>query len=154
MWADALSSEGEQEDIPEENIITSLPELEQAPSAAKKRVPKKKKKVDEDTYVPPPNLVTKLSNKTDSKPMAEPTLSKKERKKKEMEELDDILNEFGLTPQEEEEKNDQKQEEKNRLEGKGSKVSKKEIFQSVRAEINARQEKSKKNKKKDHFKRP
>ena len=80
-------------------------------------------------------------------------LPKKERQKQEMDELDNILGEFGLEPREEEVKQSSNEGKKQTRNGsKGPKTSKKEIFQNVRAEINARQEKSKKTKAKNQYK--
>ena len=87
------------------------------------------------------------------------TASRKEKREKELEELNKLLAELGTVssePQaeaiESSNKNEDKKEE-NKTQGKGKKVktNKKEIFENVRSEIAARGDKSKKNKKKEKF---
>lgn len=158
-WADSESDEEEVEPT-QERIITSLPSLD---TQAKTTKPKKKVKVrkEEPEEKLDPNLVTKLST-ADSKPKPEnknlrpngTTASKKEIKEKELEELNKLLADLGVTAEptaeEEEQKKNQKELEKN-SKNKKPKSSKKELFENVRSEIVARTEKSKKNKKKNNF---
>lgn len=158
-WADSDSEDEEEYERPsvEENVITSLPSLETH------NKPKQKKKAKVAKHEPEekidPNLVTKLSN-NDSKPETNvvlrpdgTTASKKERKEKEMEELNKLLEEFGTGGVEEKPAEEGKTQKNEGKTGKNNKpkVSKKEIFENVRSEIVARTEKSKKGKKKNKF---
>jgi len=139
-WADAESEEEEEPDS-SEKVITSIPNLGQTETQP---VPQKKKrsKPKQEEDKPDPNVTTKLNPKKET-PVDQLNLSKKEKKQKEMQELDAILNEFGLEPQAE---GTSKEEVKsNQFAKQKAKTSdKKQIFQSVREEINARQSKKKK----------
>ena len=147
-WADSESDEEEEEaSAPtEERVITSLPSLESANKHVKTKKKVKVKKSEPEEKVDP-NLVTKLTNteaKVENKNLRPDgtTASKKERKEKELEDLNKLLAELGAVPVEEsqvetEEKKNEKEQEKN-TKNKKPKVSKKDIFENVRSEIVAR----------------
>ena len=165
-WAES-DSDDDIDDQPDntigENIITSLKAVE-TPAAKPIKTKKKKPKPEEPEEKIDPNLVTKIvkeSSKPENKNLRPDgtTASKKEKKEKELEELNKLLAELGAVSNEPQgeatgtsNKDDDKKEE-NKAQGKGkkSKSNKKEIFENVRSEIAARNDKSKKNKKKDKF---
>ena len=165
-WAES-DSDDDIEDQPNniigENIITSLKTVET--SVAKPvKAKKKKPKTEEPEEKLDPNLVTKIvkeSSKPENKNLRADgtTASKKEKKEKELEELNKLLAELGTVSNEPQgevadgtnKNEDKKEENKGQEKGKKSKTNKKEIFENVRSEIAARNDKSKKNKKKDKF---
>ncbi|CAG9321989.1 unnamed protein product [Blepharisma stoltei] len=140
--------EEEEEKVETEKIITSLPTVEEAKAPKQKKKKRSKPKEKEEEI--DPNLTTKIviEQKTEAKNLRADgtTASKKEVQKKELDELESILQEFGLQPQEKgkteaeiHEENSKQSQQKGK-----AKVSKKEVFENVRAEINARTKKSKK----------
>ena len=97
-WAESDSDEeleDQTDDVVSENIITSLPTIESASKAVKAK--KKKPKKEEPAEKVDPNLVTKLTNQPNKAEVKVDvradgtTLSKKEKKEKEMEELNKLL---------------------------------------------------------------
>jgi len=156
-WADT-DSESEDENIPTENIITSFKDTEEPKQSqqAKKKKKKKRVKEEEEEEKYDPNITTRLAPQV-PKPSEEKkvrsdgtTASKKEIKQKELDELDALLKEFGVegTPQTENAEQ-QTAQASSKAKKTQPKTSKKEVFEAVRTEINARVEKSKKSKKKD-----
>ena len=157
-WADTDSESDGDENIPKENIITTFKDTEEPKQSQQLKKKKKKKRVKEpiEEEKHDPNLTTKLAPQV-CKAQEEKTVrsdgttaSKKEIKKKELDDLDAMLKEFGLesAPQTEnntEQTNTSQQKQQKTL----PKTSNKEAFQAVRSEISARVEKSKKSKKKD-----
>lgn len=166
-WADSDS----EEDIehPSEHVITSLGPADPSPdhTTVTKRRKKKKHQSDSEEEAPSdPSLVTRI---VQAAPTAPPkhlredgtAASRREIKKKEIEELDDILQQLGVSEEAKQATEAAKQAtEAAKEEGKaqsagkpkgGKGTSKKEIFTNVLAESTARAEKSKKGKKRDKF---
>lgn len=157
-WADSDS----EEDIehPSEHVITSLGPADPSPDhTVTKRRKKKKHQSDSEEEAPSdPTLVTRI---VQAAPTAPPkhlredgtAASRKEIKKKEIEELDGLLQQLGVS-EEDKQSEAAKRESKVQSAGKpkgGKGTSKKEIFTNVLAESTARAEKSKKGKKRDKF---
>ncbi|CAG9321153.1 unnamed protein product [Blepharisma stoltei] len=157
-WVMSDSEEEEEEVKPQdEHIITSLPTLEDAKAPKPKKKKKSKSKPKEEEEKVDPNLTTKIvaEQKVEAKNLRPDgtTASKKEVQKKELDELDSILQEFGLQPQDKTAEQQAHEEDNKQNQQKGkAKSSKKEVFESVRAEINARN--TKKSKKKDKMNYP
>jgi len=154
-WADPDSDEDEQ---PSEHVITSLEPIDPSQEhTVAKRKKKKKPQSDSDEELPTyPSLVTKI---VQAPPAAAPkhlredgsAASKREIKKKEIEDLDSVLQELGVSEERKQTAEERKQEGKAGGKAKGGKGSKKEIFTNVLAESTARAEKGKKGKKRDKY---
>jgi len=152
-WADFDSEEDQ--DHPSEHVITSLVPTDSAPEpTVPKRKKKKKHQSDSEGEMPSdPTLVTRIVQATPSAPPKHlredgTAASRREIKKKEVEELDFILQDLGVS---EEVKQTPVVEVKSTVKAKGGKGSKKEIFTNVLAESTARAEKSKKGKKREKY---
>jgi hypothetical protein len=97
-WAEDESDEEHHSDFIEERMITSLPKIDEPRSRIKKSSKKKKSREDRE---PEPSVSTKIVSSSVQPAEAlvrvdGSTLSKKERKQKELDELDSIFNELGV----------------------------------------------------------
>lgn len=157
-WADSDSEEEREQ--PTEHVITSLgtADAQAEHSTATKKKKKKKHQSDSEEELPTdPNLVTRIVQAPPAAPQKHlredgTAAKKKEIKKKEIEELDSILQELGVSEEskaaaEAAAKSEADSQPKN----KSKKGSKKEIFTNVLAESTARAEKVKKTKKREKF---